>query len=75
LTTIDRFPNMLSAILQKNNGAAMPWINPQSIGIPRRPFQSRNSLRNPTILIGGMQATDHARVHPTPYSPDPKSFI
>jgi hypothetical protein len=28
LITIDRFSNMLSAILQKNNGAATPRINP-----------------------------------------------
>jgi hypothetical protein len=28
LTTIDRFSNMLSMILQKNNGTAMSWINP-----------------------------------------------
>jgi hypothetical protein len=28
LTTINRFSNMMSAILQKNNGAATPWINP-----------------------------------------------
>jgi Leu/Phe-tRNA-protein transferase len=29
LTTIDDcFSNVMSAILQKNNGAAMPWINP-----------------------------------------------
>jgi hypothetical protein len=34
LTTIDRFPNMLSAILQKNNGIATLQINPESIGIP-----------------------------------------
>jgi hypothetical protein len=31
-------PNMLSAILQKNNGTATLRIDPQSIGIPRRPF-------------------------------------
>jgi hypothetical protein len=37
--------------------AAMPRINPQSIGIPRRSFQSRILLGNPTILISGMQAS------------------
>jgi hypothetical protein len=57
LTTINRFSNRLSAILQKNNGAATPRINPQSIGIPRRPLQSRNLLGNLTILISGIQAT------------------
>jgi hypothetical protein len=45
---------MLSAILQKNNGDATPRINPQSIGFPRRPFQSRSLLGNLTILISGM---------------------
>jgi hypothetical protein len=28
LTTIDRFSNMLIVILQKNNGAVTPQINP-----------------------------------------------
>jgi hypothetical protein len=48
---------MLSAILQKNNGAAMPRINPQGISIFRRSIQSCNSLGNPTILIGGIQTS------------------
>jgi hypothetical protein len=48
---------MLSTIPQKNNGAVTLQINPQSIGIPRRPFQSHNSLGNPMILISGMQAS------------------
>jgi hypothetical protein len=48
---------MLSMILQKNNGAATPWINPQSISIFRCPLQSRNSLGNPMILISGIQAS------------------
>jgi hypothetical protein len=57
LTTIDRFTNMLSAILQKNNGAAAPRISPQSVGILQHPFPSYDSLGNPMILISGMQAS------------------
>jgi hypothetical protein len=55
-TTIDCFSDMLSMILQKNNGAAMMRINPKSVGICRCPFKSCNPLRNPTILIDGIQA-------------------
>jgi hypothetical protein len=32
LTTINRFPNMLSAILKKHNGTTPPRIRPQTVG-------------------------------------------
>jgi hypothetical protein len=56
LTTIDCFSDMLSMILQKNDGTAMTRINLKSFGIYRRPFKSCNPLRNSTILVDGIQA-------------------
>jgi hypothetical protein len=55
-TTIDYFSDMLSTILQKNDSAAMMRINPKGVGICRRPFKSYNPLRNPMILVDGIQA-------------------
>jgi hypothetical protein len=53
-TTIDCFSDMLSMILQKNDGAATTRINPKSVGICRHPFKSYNPLRNLTILVDGI---------------------
>jgi hypothetical protein len=50
---MDCFSDMLSTILQKNDGAATTRINPKSVGICRRPFKSCNLLRNPMILVDG----------------------
>jgi hypothetical protein len=47
---------MLSMILQKNDCTAMTQINPKSVGIYRCPFKSYNPLRNPMILVNGIQA-------------------
>jgi hypothetical protein len=55
-TTIDYFSDMLSMILQKNDDTATTRINPKGVGICRRSFKSCNPLRNPTVLIDGIQA-------------------
>jgi hypothetical protein len=56
LAAIDLFSDMLSMILQKNDGATMVRINPNGVGIRRCPLKSRNPLRNPMILINRIQA-------------------
>jgi hypothetical protein len=48
---IDRLPDMLSTILQKNDGATTTRINPKGVGIRRRLVKSCNPLRHLTILI------------------------
>jgi hypothetical protein len=45
LITINRFSDMLNAVLRKNNGAAAMSINLKSISIQRYPLKSCNSLR------------------------------
>jgi hypothetical protein len=50
-TTIDCFSDMLSTILQKDDGTATMQINPKGVGICQRLFKSFNLLRNPTILL------------------------
>jgi hypothetical protein len=56
LTTIDCFSDMMSTILQKDDGATTTQINPKGVGICRRPLKSCNLLRNPMILVDGIQA-------------------
>jgi hypothetical protein len=51
---IDRLSDMLSMILQKNDGAMMTQINPKGVGICRRLLKSCNLLGHPTILIDGI---------------------
>jgi hypothetical protein len=48
---IDRLSDMLSMILQKNDGAATTRINPKGVGICRCLLKSCNPLGHPTILI------------------------
>jgi hypothetical protein len=50
-TTIDCFSDILSTILQKDDGTATTQINPKGVGIYRRLFKSCNLLKNPTILL------------------------
>jgi hypothetical protein len=47
---------MLSTILQQNDGTTTTRINPKGVGICRRPFKSCNPLKNPAILVNGIQA-------------------
>jgi hypothetical protein len=54
---------MLSTILQKNNGTATTRINPKGVVICRRPFKSCNPLRNPTILVDGIQARTYKNIN------------
>jgi hypothetical protein len=54
--TINRFSNVTSTILQKNNGTTAMIINPEGVGIRRYPLNSRGSLRNSTIFGNRVQA-------------------
>jgi hypothetical protein len=51
---IDRLSDMLSTILQKNDGAAMTRVNPKGVGICRRLLKSCNTLGQSMILIDGI---------------------
>jgi hypothetical protein len=48
---IDRLSDMLSMILQKNDGAVTSRINPKGVGICRCLLKSCNPLGQPTLLI------------------------
>jgi hypothetical protein len=58
-TTINRFSDMLSAILGKHNSIAMPGLRPKSFDSTGRTLESRNPFRNTASFIGEVQASTY----------------
>jgi hypothetical protein len=59
LTTINRFSDMLSMILEKHNSIATPGLGPKSFDSTRQTLESRNPFRNTASFIGEVQASTY----------------
>jgi hypothetical protein len=60
-TTINRFSDMLIAILEKHNSIATPGLGPKSFDSTGRTLESRNPFRNTASFIGKVQASTYNR--------------
>jgi hypothetical protein len=59
-TTINRFSDMLSAILEKHNSIAASGLGPKSFDSTGRTLKSRNPFRNTASFIGEIQASTYS---------------
>jgi hypothetical protein len=55
-TTINRFSDMLSTILEKHNRIATPGLGPKSFDSIGQTLETRNPFRNTASFIGEVQA-------------------
>jgi hypothetical protein len=64
LTTINRFFDILSTILEKHNSIATPVLRPKSFDSTGRTLESRNPFRNTASFIGEIQASTYSsKIH------------